>query len=226
MEKIHVYLAGDSTMSDYEPERYPRTGWGQVFQKYFSDNITVFNHATSGRSTKSFIEENRLKQIDDQIRPNDYLFIQFGHNDSKEDEERHTDPFTTYKKNLTTFVETARNKQAHPVLLTSVQRRNFSSDGTVIDTHKDYPVAMRELASELDVPLIDITKTSTDLLQQIGEEPSKRLFMWIEPGQYDFYPEGEQDNTHFSIEGAEEIAKLVVEGMKAIDLPLVTYLKE
>ncbi|MDL4840282.1 rhamnogalacturonan acetylesterase [Aquibacillus rhizosphaerae] len=226
MEKIHVYLAGDSTMSDYEPERYPRTGWGQVFQNHFKEDVIVCNHGASGRSTKTFMEEERLQQIDEKIRPNDYLFIQFGHNDSKVDSERYTDPFTTYKKNLRAFIEVARKKQAQPVLLTPVQRRNFEPDGSVIDSHKDYPVAMRELAQELDVPLIDITKSSTTMLAKLGDRSSKKLFMWLEPGEYDYYPDGEQDNTHFSLEGAERIAQLVVDGLKEFDFPLVKCLKE
>ncbi|WP_162880797.1 glycosyl hydrolase family 28 protein [Paraliobacillus sediminis] len=223
---MNVFLAGDSTMSYYPKERFPRTGWGQVFQDYFNDDVMVINEGASGRSTRTFIEEERLNKIDGQIRVGDYLFIQFGHNDAKVNSERYTEPHTTYKQNLTKFVEVAWKRQAYPVLVTPVQRRNFNADGTVLDSHDQYAVAIRELAEELDVPLLDITKSSTVLLEEIGDENSKKLFMWIEPNQYEYYPEGEKDNTHFSLEGAKEIARLVIEAIKQKQLPLCHYLKK
>lgn len=223
---MNLFLAGDSTMSYYPKERFPRTGWGQVFQDYFNDNVMVINDGASGRSTRTFIEEERLNKIDGQLGAGDYLFIQFGHNDAKVNSERYTEPHTTYKQNLTKFVEIAWKRKAHPVLVTPVQRRNFNADGTVLDSHDQYAVAMRDLAEELDVPLLDITKSSTALFEEIGDENSKKLFMWIEPNQYAYYPEGEKDNTHFSLEGAKEIARLVIEAIKEQQLPLRHYLKK
>ncbi|WP_117149264.1 MULTISPECIES: glycosyl hydrolase family 28 protein [Paraliobacillus] len=223
---MNVFLAGDSTMSYYPVERYPRTGWGQVFQDYFNDDVMVINDGASGRSTRTFIDEERLDKIDGQLRAGDYLFIQFGHNDAKANSERYTEPQTTYKQNLTKFVEVAWKRQANPILLTPVQRRNFYADGTVLDSHDQYAIAIRELAEELDVPLLDITRSSTELLEKIGDEKSKKLFMWIEPNQYEYYPDGEKDNTHFSREGAKEIAKLVIEAIKQQQLPLCHYLKK
>lgn len=223
---MNIFLAGDSTMSYYPKERFPRTGWGQVFQDYFNDDVMVINDGASGRSTRTFIEEERLNKIDGQIRAGDYLFIQFGHNDAKVNSERYTEPHTTYKQNLTKFVEVAWKRQAYPVLVTPVQRRNFNADGTVLDSHDQYATAMRELAEELDVALLDITKSSTALLEEIGDENSKKLFMWIESNHYEYYPEGEKDNTHFSLEGAKEVAHLVIEAIKEKQLPLCHYLKK
>lgn len=225
MDRINLFLAGDSTMSHYEASRAPQMGWGQVVDYYFTDQVLISNEAASGRSTKTFIEEGRLERINQKIGPGDYLFIQFGHNDSKLHSERYTEPFTTYKENLTKFYRTAKEKNAFPVLLTPVQRRNFTPDGEIIDKHGDYPMAMRALAEELDVPLIDMTEKSTTLLEEIGDEPSKRLFMWLKPGEYSYYPEGEKDNTHFTEYGAKQIAKLVIEGIKELNLPIAKYIK-
>lgn len=225
MKRVNFYLAGDSTMSNYEASRLPQMGWGQVFYHYFTEQVKVWNEAASGRSTKTFIEEGRLRKISERIGPNDYLFIQFGHNDSKKNSERYTNPFTTYKDNLRQFIKVALDKKAYPILLTPVQRRNFTDNGEVIDKHGDYPVAMRELALEMDVPLLDITRESTSLFEEIGDEASKKLFMWLEPGKYAYYPDGEQDNTHFTGYGANQIAGLVTEGIKELKLPIAKYIK-
>lgn len=225
MSSINLFLAGDSTMSSYDATRFPQMGWGQVLHYYFTEQVNVRNEAMPGRSTKTFIEEGRLERIRQLIEPGDFLFIQFGHNDSKMDSDRYTDPFTTYKGNLVKFIRSARDKGAFPVLLTPVQRRNFTSDGKVMDKHGDYPVAMRELAEELKVPLIDMTVKSTLLLEEIGVERSKKLYMWLKPGESKNYPDGEQDNTHFTEYGANQIAQLVIEGMKEIKLSIVEFIK-
>ena len=225
MTNINIYLAGDSTVCNYDPSVAPRTGWGQVLNEFLNDDVIVNNHASSGRSSKSFIQEGRLDEITNQLQANDYLFIQFGHNDSKPDEERHTDPFTSFKANLNQFIQQARNKQAIPVLVTPVQRRSFNEDGSLIDTHGDYAVAIREVAQESDVPLIDLATHSHTLYEQLGPEKTKKLFLWFTPGEYLNYPDGIQDDTHFSEYGAREIAKLVIQSIQDIHLPLVTKLK-
>lgn len=154
-----------------------------------------------------------------QIRSGDYLFVQFGHNDQKPDD-RYTEPYTTYKQHLRRYIDDARLKKANPVLITPVQRRSFESDGRFKNTHGDYPDAMIQLAEELRVPLIDLASKSRQLLESLGPEASKKLFLWLEPGEQPNYPDGARDDTHFCDFGANEMAKLVAQGAKETGIPL------
>lgn len=226
MSNVNVFLAGDSTASNYEITRSPRAGWGQLFGRFFSSDVTIHNHATSGRSAKSFIDEGRLKEIEEKIASNDYFLIQFGHNDSKKDEKRHTDPYTTYKEYLACYIEVARNNGAFPILLTSIQRRSFDEKGRLIETHGQYPAAMKEVAIDLDVPLIDLNQKSKRLFEELGPEKTKDLFLWIEPGQHRNYMDGIQDDTHFTEEGARKIGELIVNELREQKLPLAQYINE
>ncbi|WP_269431489.1 rhamnogalacturonan acetylesterase [Domibacillus indicus] len=214
-----VYLAGDSTVSDYDPSVFPRAGWGQVFQEYIGGKVTVANHAASGRSSKSFIEEGRLAVILERIQPGDYLFIQFGHNDQKnEDPARYTDPFGAYKACLMQYIEGARRKKAYPVFITPVERRRFSGK-TALDTHGHYPQAMKEAGQECGVPVIDLSAKSKKLFEMLGPEKTKQVFLWLKEGESSCYPSGAEDNTHFQSHGAHLIAKLVAEEVHALKLP-------
>lgn len=223
-ETISVYIAGDSTACNYTEDRAPRMGWGQAIGRLFKEGVVVKNHASSGRSSKSFINEGRLDIILAEIKAGDYLFIQFGHNDQKEDEERRTEPYTTYKEYLTRYIEGAREKGANPVLLTPISRRSFNSDGTIADTHGEYPKAMKELAEELKVPLIDMTEKTKKLFEKLGEEETKQIFLWLKPGEHVNYPDGIKDNTHLQERGAVEVAKLVLEGIKENKLSLEYFI--
>ncbi|WP_245902383.1 rhamnogalacturonan acetylesterase [Gracilibacillus dipsosauri] len=214
-----IYIAGDSTASNYTEERAPRTGWGQVLDPLFDKKIEVINKAASGRSSKSFIAEGRLDEILSEIQKGDYLFIQFGHNDAKEDKPSlYTDPSTTYKSYLKQYIDGAREQGALPILLTPVERRTFSEDGTFIPSHGDYPKAMKELAQEENVPVLHMTEKTTELYNQLGPEESKDLFMWLEEDESPNYSEGVQDSTHFRKTGATEIAQLVVEEIERLKL--------
>lgn len=226
MSQINIFLAGDSTMSNYDASVAPRTGWGQVLSNYMNKEIRVQNHASSGRSSKSFIDEGRLKTILDKIQANDYLFIQFGHNDEKSDKERHTEASTSFKYYLKEYIEGAKSKRAFPVLITPVQRRSFNDCGIFEETHGDYPMAMQQLARQYGIPLIDLAASSRDLYEKLGIEASKELFLWFEAGTNMNYPDGSQDDTHFSEFGANEIAKLVINGIRENNLPLVSCLKD
>ncbi|WP_257208726.1 rhamnogalacturonan acetylesterase [Bacillus sp. AFS031507] len=213
--RITVYLAGDSTVSDYSSSLAPRAGWGQVLNRYFDDKIVVKNEASSGRSSKSFIDEGRLKSILDQIEKGDYLFIQFGHNDEKkEDPTRYTEPYSTYKSYLKQYIDGARAKQAIPVLVTPVERRRFSEEARARDTHGEYPAAMKELGMEENVPVIDLTAKSKALFQELGPERTKDVFLWLDAEENKNYPNGVHDNTHFQEAGAEKTASLVLEGIE------------
>ncbi|KHF40238.1 rhamnogalacturonan acetylesterase [Halalkalibacter okhensis] len=221
---VTIYLAGDSTVSNYEKNRAPRAGWGQTLQNFMKDEIIVQNEAASGRSSKSFIDEGRLDLIERTITEGDYLFIQFGHNDSKVDKERYTEPYTSFKSYLSLYIDVARNNHAYPLLVTPVQRRSFNEFGELQETHGRYPEAIRELATTLAVPMIDLTKKSKELFDDLGPERTKELFLWLQPAEHPHYLEGIQDDTHFSETGARTIAKLVVEGIIELDLPLANYI--
>ncbi|WP_053219941.1 rhamnogalacturonan acetylesterase [Virgibacillus senegalensis] len=224
MDELQIYLAGDSTVCTYGKERAPQAGWGQMFPRYLKPGAVCINHAVGGRSSKSFINEGRLKAIANELKPDDYLLIQFGHNDSKPEHERRTHPFITYQDYLKQYISFARQKLANPVLVTPVQRRYFSENGRVKDTHGDYPIAVRKLATSESVPLIDLTKDTTVLLEGLGPEISKKLFMWIEPGVSHSYPYGLKDNTHFNEQGADKVAGLVCDKIKKLQLPLADFL--
>ncbi|WP_100407341.1 rhamnogalacturonan acetylesterase [Bacillus solitudinis] len=210
-----IYLAGDSTVVDQASSQYPFTGWGQVLPSFLTADILVSNHGRSGRSSKSFIEEGRLEQIWKTIKPNDYLFIQFAHNDEKENEGG-TKPFTTYQQYLMEYIEGARERGAKPVLITPMHRRVFNNDENIVNTHGDYPEAMKQVAQYSNTPLIDLAEKSKNLFEELGLEETKKVFMWLEPNEYKNLPEGTKDNTHFSEYGAFEIAKLIVEGIQEL----------
>ncbi|WP_144552615.1 rhamnogalacturonan acetylesterase [Bacillus sp. X1(2014)] len=224
--RITVYLAGDSTVSDYSSSFAPRAGWGQFIHRYFDDTIVVKNTATPGRSSKSFIAERRLESILKQIKKGDYLFIQFGHNDEKiNDPSRYTEPNSTYKIYLKQYIDGARAKQAIPVLITPVERRSFSNEGRLRNSHGEYPKAMKELGMEEHVAVIDLTAKSKGLFQELGPDRTKEVFLWLEPGENKNYPNGVQDNTHFKETGANKIARLVLEGIKESKLvPLQNHI--
>ncbi|MNC37511.1 Rhamnogalacturonan acetylesterase RhgT [compost metagenome] len=224
--KVTIFIAGDSTAATKQPDKKPETGWGERLPDFFTEQVEFDNKATNGRSSKSFISEGRLQQIADSIQEGDYFFIQFGHNDEKPKEDLYTEPSTTYKAHLTQYIEVARKAGAFPVLLNSIHRRAFDEAGKIKDSHGSYPAAVRELAAELKAPCIDMTERSRKLLEETGEAASKDFFLWLTPGEHPNYPDGVEDNTHFSENGAKEMAKLVADGIKELQLqPLAGLLK-
>lgn len=224
-KEISIHLIGDSTMAIKKEDRRPETGWGEMLQGFFDELVHVKNYAVNGRSTKSFIDEGKWQVVLDSLKPDDYVFIQFGHNDQKyKDPRRYTNPTTMYKQNLIRYITETREKGANPILLTSIIRRNYNEYGTLIDTHGWYPVAMREVASDYNVPLIDLQLLTEQLVLSMGEIESKSLFLIMEPGEYENYPEGRLDNTHLKKEGALEVAQLVVDEILRQELALKSYL--
>lgn len=219
-KKIKVWLVGDSTIAAKEIKAYPETGWGMPFAYFFDSTVTVENRARNGRSTRTFISENLWKGVTDGLGEGDYVFIQFGHNDeAKEKVERYTTP-EQYRANLIKFVAETRAAKAYPVLVTPVTRRRFDSLGRIQETHEVYSAVVRELAKELSVPMIDLDKKSRELLQQFGAEPSKLLFLHLQPGEHPNYPQGKVDNTHFSELGARKMAQLVLSDIRDLRLEL------
>lgn len=219
-----IYIAGDSTAAIKEPETRPETGWGECLQSFFDpQKIKVIDTAQNGRSTKSFISENRLAAIEQTIKPGDYLFIQFGHNDQKlEDPDRGTFPYDDYQANLRQFVDVARQHQATPVLLTSFTRRKYLAGTEKIDpnTLGDYPAAMRQLATKEHVLLLDLNTISRDFLNQHSITETKKYFLHLKPGAFPNYPEGRIDDTHSSPLGAQTNAKMVVQAIQNSNLEL------
>lgn len=222
--KTKVYLIGDSTMSIKETKAYPETGWGMPFVYFFDSSIEVDNRAKNGRSTRTFISENRWQPVADDLQEGDYVLIQFGHNDeSKEKTDRYTTP-EQFKINLTKFVTETKSKKANPILITAVARRKFDTTHHIVDGHGVYTQIVRELAKELDVPMIDLQKSSTQLLEKMGEENSKLLFLQLEKNEHPNYPEGKTDNTHFNEFGARKMAQLVLKELISLNLELTKHI--
>jgi lysophospholipase L1-like esterase len=203
-----VFLLGDSTVCDQPREPY--NSWGQMLTRFFKPGIAIANHAESGESLRSSLAAKRLDKVLSLIKPGDYLFIQYGHNDEKEKGEG-VGAFTTYKADLKKFVDGARRRGGIPALITPVQRRSFDKDGKITNSHGDYPEAVRQVAKEDKVPLIDLNAMSKPLYETWGVESSKRSF-------------APNDNTHHNNYGSYELAKCVVEGIKASKLGIARYL--
>lgn len=225
-KRITVFMIGDSTMADKPLADNPERGWGQLFPRYLDNEVVVKNYAVNGRSTKSFIREGRWDSVMKYLRKDDYVFIQFGHNDSKmEDSNRYAAPNGLYRENLMRFVREARAKGANPILVTPVMRRKFDVNGKFVDQHGEYPGAVRTVAKEMNVPLIDLHRSSQSLIEQEGVEGSKKLFLWIDPKHFKASWDGRKDDTHFSEYGASSMAALVCNEIREKKLPFAQYLK-
>ena len=213
-----IFMVGDSTMADKplfpaQPER----GWGQLLSLYFKDEIRIKNLAKNGRSSKSFRDEGLWGIVMEQLRPGDSVIIQFGHNDQKQyDQKRYTEAFGSFKENMERYVREVRSKDGNPILATQVVRRKFNAQNELEDTHGDYAVAVRQVAKELQVPLLDIEKHSAALVKKLGPELSKRLYMWVEPDEFVSIQDGRQDNTHLNAFGACRICDLAVEEIRSM----------
>lgn len=241
-KRITVFMIGDSTMANKsitggKPER----GWGHVLGGFFTEDIIVDNHAVNGRSSKSFIDEGRWDKVLSRIKPGDYVVIQFGHNDEKPKADRHTDPGTTFDANLERFVNESRERGATPILMNAIVRRNFlapcdqpghivASDNqvegdTLYDTHGAYLDSPRNVAKKLNVPFVDANKITHELVQGLGREESKKLYMWVEPNTVPAVPKGSVDNTHLNIYGARVVAGLLVDAMAEVVPALAPYVR-
>ncbi|MDR0937851.1 MAG: rhamnogalacturonan acetylesterase [Mediterranea sp.] len=217
-----VFLCGNSTVVDQDNE--PWCSWGQIIPRFFNDSVCFANYAESGEAANTFIAAGRLKKILTQIKPGDYLFVEFGHNDQKQ-KGPGKGAFYSFMTSLKTFVDEARLRGAHPVLVTPTQRRSFGPDGKIRDTHLDYPDAVRWLARKENVPLIDLHALTRTLYEALGEEASRRAFVHYPANTFPGQPNPLEDNTHFNPYGAYQIAKCVIEGMKQIALPITRYLR-
>ncbi|WP_295654394.1 rhamnogalacturonan acetylesterase [uncultured Mucilaginibacter sp.] len=224
--KIKVYLIGDSTMCLYTAKQFPINGWGMPFANYFDEGVTIDNRAKGGRSTRTFLAENRWKPIADSLNAGDYVIIQFGHNDEAKEPQfadRYT-PLPDYKANLTKFITETRAKNAYPILITPVSRRGFDKDGKAKETHVEYSKAVFEVGAQLNVPVIDLDKMSRDYYQQLGPDKAKLLFMELDSAEHPNYPLGRHDGTHFNEFGARKMAEIVLNELKAQHNPLADHI--
>ncbi|MBE6287163.1 MAG: pectin esterase [Mediterranea massiliensis] len=252
-EKPTIFMIGDSTMANKNIEGGNlERGWGQMLPGFLSEEIRVDNHAVNGRSSKSFIDEGRWDRVLELMKPGDYLFIQFGHNDEKPKADRHTEPGTTFDANLRRFVNEARAKGAIPVLFNSIVRRKFASiadadviqnavmeDDTrpeigeaiqrvgnkLIDTHGAYLESPRNVAKELNVPFVDMNQITKKLVESMGPEDSKKLFLWVKPGVIPALPKGREDDTHLNVYGGRLITALTVDAIAEVVPALKPYLR-
>ena len=218
---ITIYLVGDSTVTDQRRE--PWAAWGQMLPRFFRPGVAIANHAESGESLKSFIGEERLAKVLETIKPGDYLFVQFAHNDQKPGP-AHVDAFTTYKEYLQRYIDAARQKGAIPVLVTSMLRRRFDSNGQIINTLEAYPDAMRQLAKEQKVALIDLNAMSKILFETLGPQGTLNAFVHYPAHTFPDQDQQLSDDTHFNSYGAYELARCVVEGIRKSDLRLKQHL--
>ena len=214
-----IFWAGDSTVQFNGIETYPQTGIGQVMPLYLKSDVVICNHAKNGRSTKSFINQGRLSEIEKQIREGDYLFIQFGHNDEKEtDADRFTRPDKEFKENLRIYIEVAKKVSAKPVLITPLTRRTFVSEHQLDEgKHKEYVKAMKEVAVEENVPLIDLYTMSRNGVEKAGDQVTYHWYMHVPAGVYPYKPNGlDTDNTHLQYAGAVIFAGMIAKGLKLL----------
>jgi len=233
--KTRIFTIGDSTMADYDTVKYSgdkeQRGWCQLFPTLLSDEVTVINAAKNGRSSKSFYKEVWVK-LRNQLKPGDYVFIQFGHNDEKQngldtDENdstgRGTNPWSLYRKYLKLYVNEAREHGAIPVLFTPVVRRYFKDKKlsqkaqhnlveNASDTTLNYVTSMKNVAKQLSVPLIDMTASTKNLVESYGPDKAKKE-LYINA-----------DDTHLKAEGARQFAILAAKELKEKNL-LTKYIQ-
>lgn len=232
---ITVFMIGDSTMANKKLDGgNPERGWGHVLPGFFTEDVRIDNHAVNGRSSKSFIDEGRWDKVISQVQKGDYVFIQFGHNDEKPDTLRHTEPGGSFDDNLRRFVRETKAKGGIPVLFSSIVRRNFYNNkeavlqddkpreatgqkreegNVLIDTHGKYLESPRKVAEEEGALFIDMNAITHRLVEGMGPEASKKLYMWVPANTVPACPKGKEDNTHLNVYGARVVAGLAVDAI-------------
>ena len=218
---LTVFLCGNSTVVDQGKE--PWASWGQIFPFWFNDKIAVCNVAESGLTAGSFLAQNRLEKILSMMKPGDYVFCEFGHNDEKE-KGPGSGAWYHYSVNLKKFVDQVRAKGGNIIFCTPTQRRFFEGN-TIRNTHGDFPAAMKAVAQRENVPLIDLNASTKVLFETMGVNGSKKLLVHYKVGDFPWMQKDFADNTHFNPFGAYEVSKLVVMGLKQMNSPLIQYLR-
>ena len=218
-----VFLCGNSTVVDQEEE--PWASWGQMITRWFSPQVAIANFAESGLSCTSFLAQLRLDKILTQLKKGDYVIVEFGHNDEKE-KKTGDGAWYSYSRNLKIFADRVREAGGEIIFCTPTARRFFNDDHkTIRNTHGDYPEAMKTVARRENIPVIDLTRMSTQFYETLGEEGSKKSLVHYPANTFPGQDKALADNTHFNPFGAWEIAKMIVMGMKQINSPLVDSLQ-
>lgn len=203
-----VFYIGDSTVQLNRFDTYPQTGMAQVLELFMAPDVRVLPHGKNGRSTKSFLDEGLFEPVRQGMEEGDFLFIQFGHNDEKDDPLRHTDPFGSFQDNLRYFIREARSRGTYPVLITPIARRLFDGEGRFLPgSHGEYPAAVRQVGEQERVPVADLTALTEAFLTELGDEPSKPLFVWP------------KDNTHLKYDGAVKMARFLCAELETFGHP-------
>src|SRR5574344_2841486 len=217
-----IYLCGNSTVVDQDDE--PWASWGQMIPRWFNQNIAIANYAESGETAASFIAAGRLKKALSLIKPGDYIFMEFGHNDQKE-KGPGKGAYYNFSMNLKIFVDEARAHGATPIFVTPTQRRSFDNNGKINETHGDYPAAMMAVAKRENVQLIDLHQMTRELFETLGVDNSRKALVHYPANTFPRQPKALEDNTHFNPYGASEVANSIVMGIKKLDLPIVKNLR-
>jgi len=218
---VTIYLAGNSTVVDQDDD--PWASWGQMFPRFLKQGIAVANHAESGLSLGSFISSNRLKKVMSIMKPGDYIFIEFGHNDMKE-KGPDDGAYKSYSERMRLFISETRIKGGIPVIVSPANRRSFGDDGKISNSLGDYPEAARKVAVELNVAFIDLNAMTKILYEALGPENSKKAFVIYPANSFPGEPKALNDNTHFNSYGAYQLTKCIIEGIKTNNMGIKKYL--
>ena len=220
---ITVFLCGNSTVVDQDNE--PWGSWGQMIPRFFTEKVAVANYAESGESANTFLAAHRFDKALTQMKKGDYVFVEFGHNDQKQ-KGKGKGPWTSFYDSLKEYIVKTREKGATIVFVTPTQRRSFGDDGKIKDTHGEYPAAMRKLAEEEGVPVIELNEMTRTLYETLGVEESRRAFVQYPANTFPGQTKALEDNTHFNPYGAYQIAKCILHGIKDKKLGLARYIKD
>jgi lysophospholipase L1-like esterase len=218
---VTIFLAGNSTVVDQDDD--PWASWGQIIPRFLKQGAVVSNQAESGLSLGSFLSSNRLEKVMNMMKPGDYLFIEFGHNDQKE-KGPDDGAFKSYSERMRLFVTEFRKKGGIPVIVSPANRRSFGDDGKITNSLGDYPAAAKKVAEELKVPFIDLNAMTKTLYETLGPDNSKKLFVIYPANTFPDQKEALNDNTHFNSYGAYQLTKCIIEGIRKNNLGIKKYL--
>ena len=219
-----IFLCGNSTVVDQPYE--PWASWGQMIPRWFGPEVSISNNAESGLTAASFLGSYRLDKILTMMKKGDYVICEFGHNDQKE-KMAGAGAWYNFSYNLKVFIDKVRAKGGNIIFVTPTQRRRFddATHSKILETHGDYPDAMRAVAKREGVPVIELHDMTRTFFEALGYENSKKALVHYPANTFPGQDKPLADNTHFNPYGAYEIAKMVVMGMKQLNLPIVKYLR-
>lgn len=212
-----IFLCGNSTVVDQDNE--PWASWGQMLPRWLDDKVCVANYAESGESANTFVGARRLAKILTQMKKGDYLFVEFGHNDQKQ-KGPGKGAYYSFMTSLKVFIDEARARGAYPVLVTPTCRRRFDENKKIINSHGEFPDAIRWIAKKENVPVIELNQMTKKMYEAWGDDTSKKAFVHYPANTFPGQSKALADNTHFNPFGAYEISKCIVEGIKKLNLPI------